>query len=199
MYFFMNIFLCIIYLKNNLMAKKFLGWDCANKTLAWSYFSIDTAFNSKLEAVTQKIELLKSEYMRKYGSYTLALEDENFRDMLKFMIDTVNYLIDNYINFISVGVVDILNGKKICDTTETERAHALYIFLSTHPYLRQVTDTQVIIERQPRKIGFKTNIDAHCISSQLLFYYINNNPIMVDPKLKNTISFADHLTFEKIL
>src|SRR3989344_5889548 len=104
------------------MSKKFLGWDCANKTLAWSHVIIDTH-------IYKKIDMLIGELMECFDNYLgngftesmisglnddqsemliMSMEDPEFIAEIKFILDTMLYFTDNFINYLSAGVMDTL-------------------------------------------------------------------------------------------
>lgn len=193
--------------------RKFLGWDCANKTLAWSYVCVDTHIYSKLSILADDLRELFDLYLgahftRRAASNSLSqndrenlrlvLQDPEFIEQYVFILDVVYYFTEQFFQYLSAGVVDILKGKKVHETTEIERTSALWKFLINHPEIACV-DAQTIIEHQPPKIGSKTNNKSTAVSYQLAFYYIEHDPIMIDPKLKNNIALASNLTFSRFL
>lgn len=162
---------------NNYFSKRFLSWDCANKTLAWAYIEIN----------------LK-----------LPIQDAPLNDNLtniKQRIDNIMRCLDNVINVISVGSIDLIDGKKIKDVSEIERSRLLYKFLHNSKLFscdNLPKDTTVIIEHQPPRVGFATNNKSVMIEHQLLFYYHNFNLIQISPCHKQKIYFRD-LTFNKFI
>lgn len=180
--------------------KQFLGWDCANKSLAWSHLRIDTHVYSKMRILAADL----AHYMEKS-----KVGDANYFAGVLGIIGAMNFFLDNFLTYISSGVVDILPGRKVKDTTEIERTRALWMFLKG-PVLkvsageRDLNDTfepfKVIIEHQPAKIGTKANTKSTAVAYQLAYHYIEHDPIMIDPKLKNTvnliISYDDMLKTE---
>lgn len=204
------------------MSRQFLGWDCANKTLAWSHISIDIHIYSKLSIIIDEFVSIIDDYMGCDFSYAMVnglndeqrellsmnLEDPEFCEIVKFVLDTILYFTDNFIIYFSNGVVDILNGKKVSETDELYRTHALYNWLvnsdvelgkiyTIDDFYKRKTTT--IIEHQPSKIGTKTNNKSTAVGHQLAFYYINNDPIFINPKLKNNISFGEGMYFAEYL
>lgn len=194
--------------------KRFLGWDCANRTLAWSYLDIDTHIYSKLSILADELVDLLTLYL---GSQfiialergldddskemlSMTLQDEEFMSSLMFIVDVILYFTDNFLQYISAGVVDTLKGKKTTETTEISRTRALHQFLTNHAHISTIrSDTTVIIEHQPARIGTNTNSKSTAVSQQLAFYYITHTSVFIDPKLKNKISLGANLTFDRFL
>lgn len=242
------------------MKRRIISWDCAHKSLAWSYFDIDIGIGSKLLVVADKLaQLIKS-----YGgvcamtdmimntapevsvlSHPIALDIPTCReasktpdrstmirspeisktntspsgttpnvpgalacvDALMMVICEARAIIAQFLCFISAGVIDLLPGKKVADTTEVERTRALCSFLNTHADLnvtrvaeRAIADklpVTVYIEHQPDKMGAPgrscINAKSTMVSSQLMFYYIHHNPILVSPKLKDKLTLGPGL------
>lgn len=191
------------------MTKRFLGWDCANKTLAWSYMDIDLHIVKKLLMITQDMETMFTEYLgvdmysATKGAYRpdfiMMLHDPEIIERLGYMLDSMSYFLDNFINYVSAGVADILEGRKIYTVSEIDRTRALHKFLTTHGSVSSPSPgTQVIIEHQ-NKIGGVTNGQSTAVSHQLAFYYVEHNPTFVDPKLKNMMALRPDLTLERFI
>lgn len=201
------------------MTKRFLGWDCANKTLAWSYFNIDTHIYSKMSILCDNLADLVSTYMgpdilmslprglndSQREHFCEVIEDPQFMEEFMDIIGAMEYFTDNFITYLSSGVVDVLGGRKVSECDEIERSHALHKFLnsSADVSMSALASTNLplrtIIEHQPSKIGTKTNNKSTMVGHQLMFYYINHQPTIVDPKLKNNIMLSVELPFERFL
>ncbi len=186
--------------------RKFIGWDCANKTLAWSYISVDTEILVKISTLIREMHRVINVY-ESWDSLTGATpQDRNntFISSMQGLQHAMLTTIQGFIIYHSYGVTDVLKGRKLADVSPVERTKALWSFLSTHPTIGHVApDTTSIIEYQPPKVGSamsaKTNVAASAVSHQLMFYYVNYNPILVDPKLKNTIACSSTMTYESYL
>lgn len=199
---------------------RFLGWDCANKTLAWSYFDIDTAIYTKLNNISNDLNNLIITYCGHAFLQNLPnglndqyrkilvdnLADVEFTNQLSQIVRKITNVLDNFIVYKSAGVADVLLGKKVNECDEIYRTKCLWNFLNNHAHLNiRALDhlpgekTQVIIEHQPSKIGSKTNNKSTMVSHQLAFYYVNNDPILVESKLKNTIYLSNDLKYDLFL
>jgi hypothetical protein len=150
-----------------------LSWDCANKTLAWSYFTINLA--SCQLAATFEVDARSMrgvDLVAKYGS------------------------VPHFITYKSLGVKDILCGKKTKDCSAMERTRALHGFLSKNPILGQMPkNTRIYIEAQPLKVGRATNRYSGAVSYQLAFFYVDYEVIFVRAKLKNELCLGPDLAF----
>jgi hypothetical protein len=184
--------------------ENFLGYDCANKSLAWSYITIDTEIYSKLAKLGDELTAI-------FGGSS----DEAIRAGLLVggklnpaVIDIVDRILEatgKFITIRSMGVKDILLGKAVKTTDEMERTQALYNFVTSSNI--KVSDIArdkptVLIEHQPNKIGSgpsaKTNNKSTAVAYQLAFYYIELGPKFVDPKLKNNITLSPNLSLDAI-
>ena len=193
----------------------YLGWDCANRTLAWSYVKVDTnIFSHMREALDGVIDCVNmyvgADVTRRWaaGLYTQAdgahladcLADDEFTHALLISIQEASRVAGGLLTYKSAGVVDLLAGQKVAEVTEVGRTRALWMFLTGHPILSAPEpDTRVIIEHQPAKIGVSANNNSTVVSHNLVFYYINYDPVFVDPKLKNKIHCASGMEYETYL
>ncbi len=194
------------------MYKRFLGWDCANKTLAWSHVDIDVHIYSKISMLGESMAELIDSYMGKGISrrllrltpneqqqLTMNLQDPEFLSEVLFIFDALNYFVSKFIQYISLGVVDVLCGAKVDSTNDVQRTRALWEFLTNSEVKNTKNMGLPIIEHQPNKIGSKTNSKSTAVSQQLAFYYIEHSPIMIDPRLKNNLSLSADLHFDDFL
>lgn len=179
--------------------KRFLSWDCANRTLGWSHVVVDTHIYSKIAIITDDLV----DFLKLYMSipidpqeFILNLDDDEFRSSLMFYIETLDYFISQFIIFLGAGVDDILEGNKVSETDEITRTRYLRDYLRRHDVS---PDTRVIIEHQPNKIGTKTNNKSTVIGYQLAYHYIDNRPVLIEPKLKNTLALADGLDYNTMM
>lgn len=175
------------------MSRDFLSWDCANRTLAWSFITIDTHILSKLSILADNISELCGD-----KDLSKVLQQPEFVEDLLFIVGYARMFLREFISYKSIGVRDILKGKKVNETNDIERTVALHSFLTQQTELNPGSQT-TIIEHQPAKIGTKTNTLSTAVGSQLAFYYVNCNPILISPKLKNNITFREDLTYDAFL
>lgn len=118
---------------------KYIGWDCANKTLAWTYIEINAQNMTEIRNIANKIKEL---YMQFGWSHTMT-RDESDKVMFAMLYDPVfmtafcdyvsamGVLINNIFDIISIGATDLLKGKLVRDTNEITRARALRDFLES--------------------------------------------------------------------
>lgn len=144
---------------------KFTGWDCAIKSLAYSYVDInlDILINLRSNVI-------------KYPSC------EHINSLLELLAETKKIL-ETFIVPISIGVVDLLNGRLVKDVSFNVRTKLLKKFLESKS---DFVNSQHIIEQQP-----SYNNKTVFISSQLAFYYAETDPILVNAKLKCRISLIN--------
>jgi len=174
----------------------FLGWDCANKSLAWSHVTIDLGAKNKISAELATMRRVMDEYAEGIINNSIEIDAAFLNGILESQ-NRLKHICNNFIIFHSWGVVDVIHGKKIKDTTEIERSKCLYNWLKSSPVSISKVDskTLVIIEHQPSKIGSKTNNKSTMVSHQLMFYYAERDSVIVNPKLKNKITLSDDLKY----
>jgi len=160
---------------------------------------VDTHIYSKIAIITDDLV----DFLKLYMSipidpqeFILNLDDDEFRSSLMFYIETLDYFISQFIIFLGAGVDDILEGNKVSETDEITRTRYLRDYLRRHDVS---PDTRVIIEHQPNKIGTKTNNKSTVIGYQLAYHYIDNRPVLIEPKLKNTLALADGLDYNTMM
>lgn len=175
---------------------KFLSWDCANRTLAHAHVTVNSRIIIDCCAWLDKLK----EWRAKNGKVT----PDNMESLLH-LVTEMSMILSTFITFHSVDVKDVL-GKKVEETDEISRTRALYEYLSTSnisidnldapsPLNAAGVQTRVLIEHQPTKVGSATNNKSTYVSSQLAFYYITKNPVLVSPKLKNKITVCGGMEF----
>lgn len=169
--------------------KKILSWDCANKSLAWSYIIIDTSIFKDFHDIKREFENIEEEFKIINQNF----EFEKYSELI-YKIKLIYNKIDNFIKVLFYGVVDLLDGKPLKDFNEVERTKILYKWLESSEVAKNklLPDTDILIEHQPSRIGAKTNNKSTMIGHQLLFYYADYNLFLVNPKLKNNITIGGY-------
>jgi hypothetical protein len=192
---------------------RFLSWDCGNKTLAHAHVSINTMIFVQLQQMQSQIDqwLMKYEKNDPFGEWMRInranvpvhngqgpINIINTRAITELMqiLNHARSIISSFIAFHSVGVTDILDGKKVADTDEVERTIALYKFLESSTIsLASLSredktynqTTEILVEHQPSRVGMATNNKSTMVGHQLMFYYVGRKVSLVSPKLKNQI------------
>lgn len=128
---------------------RFLSWDCANKTLAYAYLTIDIHIYAKIRIIKQLIIdsfvmhfgvnlcLSKFNWEKLYTEINninidndnIAIKLNEFLLDLTDYIDCLNYFVSNAIVIHKCDVVDIIGNHKVADISEVERAKSLHTFL----------------------------------------------------------------------
>lgn len=161
--------------------------------------SIDVHIYSKLSIIADDLRLFMYLYFGPVVNptdFAMMIHDSDFMDWIRFYIDIMDYFTSQFIIYESAGVSDVLEGSRVADTTEIARTRCLRDYLKReHNTVDLCPSTRVIIEHQPVKIGSKTNNKSTTVSHQLAFYYIDHNPVFVEPKLKNTIAIRVGLEY----
>lgn len=192
----------------------YLGWDCANKTLAWAQLTINTKICSEVRAAVddivaiyeaagvrcrvtarrrrlEKISALAAELWHKLNADAQMAVIERLLKLSRVMATWIT--LDDY------GVCDVLNGVKVSDASDYDRTVALAAVLQRKPVAPNV---KVIIEHQPPKIGpigSKVNTANLAVSYQLMYHYMANRPTFIDPRHKNRFTLRDDLSFDGML
>lgn len=165
----------------------FLSWDCAYKSIAWTYLTINLNIHDD-------INKLCIEFFLHY--------DNNIHNpaVIKFLVEYKNIL-SQYIIIHDIGVKDILNGAKVNELSEIELTQHLSDFLNGSPVPIK-PDTHIIIEHQPSQVGKSlTNTKSTTVAHQLAYHYISKKykVSFIDPKLKNNIELTDDSRWDTIL
>jgi hypothetical protein len=164
--------------------KTFLSWDCASKTLAHAYITVNTNVFADIHALVGALR----------DAHTTRSIDSQI-DIITKMLNILNSAITIH----SAGVTDILEGRKVKDVTDIEKTRALRKFLTSRDIGTVPAGVTVLIEHQPSKIGMAANNQSTQISAQLAYHYIDRDPVLVDPRLKNKITITAGYEFENYL
>jgi len=157
----------------------YLGWDCANRTLAFVLMKFDL---EELAACERDI------------STVVTIEQlEALRARIRGIIEirrasVIDLLGDNIKNFTYVQL-----AKKLGDFLENSEVSAARI--------RELAP-RVIIEYQPPKLarwGGATTEQASTVAHQLMFYYRDFETSYIDSKEKNKIAARPDLTYERYI
>src|SRR5262245_5633255 len=139
----------------------YLGWDCANRTLAYTLMKYDR----------RALDCASAELNDFAAAITAQPSEELFR-----RFDDIKRQLKQSIIVERADVVDLL-GANIKTFTPVELSRALKTFLDNSPVsaaaMMQYAPT-VIIEYQPPKLarwGGATTEQASTIAHQLMFYY----------------------------
>jgi hypothetical protein len=189
--------------------QKFLSWDCANRSLAWSHLSINTKIYSTISSLADRVPEVCNITTTSFNiivkdrvQLRKAIIDEKGnikRGVLELLVELAN-LAQDFVYYEEAGVADVLNGSKVMDMSEIQRTRALHNFIQ-QSNVREETltpGTQTVIEHQPPSLGQglkkRVNTKSTAVAFQLAFYYINHDPSFIDPKLKNNIALREDLT-----
>lgn len=178
--------------------RRFLSWDCGNKTLAHAHVTINTFILVQIDQFYARL----ASWMTKYPSAItqwIRAECVDTPEMteLAAILREGTFAMKSFIVFHSVGVNDILEGKKVADTDEVQRTIALSKFLESSTVSNTALEredtiyhhpTEILVEHQPSKVGMATNNKSTMVGHQLMFYYVKRQVSLVSPKLKNHIS-----------
>jgi len=94
------------------------------------------------------------------------------------------------------GVVDLLPGQKVSETTAIYRIKQLHKYLTNIPMPPDSTpsNTTIYIEYQ-----MGPNAKSHDVSSAIMMFYAKYDVRIVGPSLKNTIAFNEDLRIQKFM
>ncbi len=159
---------------------KILGFDCANRSLAWSLITIDVNIRNKISTAIAAVTEILNNNINTYAD-------------IKLVLGNLRAIMADFVVFESCGVADILCGQKLAEVNEVERTRALYTFLTTKDFRPDI----VLIEKQPGKIGSGVNSGAIAVSNQICYHYIGTCSVhFVSPKLKNALSFHMDIDYD---
>jgi hypothetical protein len=164
--------------------KYFLSFDCAFKTLAYSYIIINDDFNqisNGLKVIEHKIEELST------------TRGEEMIKKCYELLTLLQKLINDFCN-LKYEYIDVLNGSKLKELNSIQRTRLLKSKLNEiNKELNLPKETIILIEDQPCRVGFggnKTNMDSQSVSYQLQYEYCDYEIYMINPKLKQNVSFG---------
>lgn len=148
----------------------FLSFDCANKTMGVALIEVNLYIYHDLQAWLI--------------DYNVDYDLNKFANLL--------CLLKSFIKIKTLTSCDMLEGKLVKEVPEIDRCILLKKFLTknypTFPY------DYTIIEHQPPQ----KNTKSTAVSSQLAFYFSDQNPYFVDPKLKTSLQLQPK-TFDMFL
>jgi len=193
------------------MIKYYLSWDCATKSLAYAYVSIDTSISAQIfehykiimgdSYICLMSDLLTTEYdivTAKINNIIQAADAESLKKIKDWYIK-LQYIFANFIKIIELSVVDLAVGVSNKNISDNQRITLLGQYLKTLDNKFGIID-YVLIEQQPVKIGgaHKTNIYSAMVSHCICYHYLRYNPQFVCPLFKNKICFAEHLELSNV-
>lgn len=202
--------------------KQFLGFDCANKSLGYTLAYYNTSLHSQLDELKSKLlkefesfapfKSYCAAYNANEAARTLIQKTKTGKPLSEALTSLQNeillnpklitllgkYIVESY--FIinkslitkSCGVIDLIPGKKVKETSLLERTLPLKKFLST---IKPDVDAVVIIEEQPATVNDKSNT----VQDQICYEYCGNYEVKnILPKWKNRLCFGEGLSYEEI-
>ncbi len=159
---------------------RILSWDCAYKTLGWATITVNTGVRQEVATLLDEAERAAADGDQQARTAALLAA----RDTLKtwFVIE-------------SLGVDDVLGGRKVARVKTVDRARALrdYLVKADH----KGYDT-VLIEGQPPAISTFTGKSvgsSTVVGQQLVAFYLDQNSRTIAPGKKNRVVIAPHLEF----
>jgi Poxvirus A22 protein len=181
-------------------ATEFIGFDCAYKSLAWSHLSI-SHLGEVMDMYKELVVAINAIIDPEYSSHINTVAIIICRlDTLLDIARRINAFTRTCIRVISAGVVDLLPGKKVAETTAEERIHALSAWLNKQFGIcahNVSASAIVVIETQP--IGGSNNscnqLSASCEHMLAFFFTSRCKVAFISPKLKNLLAF-NGLDFE---
>lgn len=197
---------------------KFLGFDCAVKTFAYTLIDINTNINEDIGNILDWCEqLLTSQFggdflklfylsgedsqkikLALHQRIEIAFLNVDFLEEFVSICFELNKILKKFMTIISSNVIDLIPGKKIDDISNVEITKKLRAMLDGSDINNDTLskDTLVIIECQPIKVKSRTsNNKSIIISHNLSMYYSAYEFDFIDPKLKNNICLGNNLSF----
>ena len=190
--------------------RRFISFDCGNKTLAWSHVTVNTNILPELEGAVKGIARAAAGLRTVVDGDPGALERDMREGHERVMaaIGAARALVREFVTYHDYGVADVLEGRLVENVGEAERAVALARFLRrrlAHCETAQGNSgpMMALIEHQPALMGFgaarHTNVPSSAVSHQLAFYYADYEPQFVSPRLKGRIALGPGLDYDSFL
>lgn len=171
-----------------------LSFDCANKTLAFTHVIVNIDICNELDNLLVNMlsnvrRLLGVDMFCKLAAGEKT-EDINITSelLITFLSDwaIILKLLDNFIKVRKSGVVDVLSGLNVDETTNIFRIQCLHDTLVSLN-IEVDFNTVVLIEEQPDVRNTKSN---EVESAIMMYYTIQGARIMtINPTQKNNINF----------
>jgi hypothetical protein len=156
-----------------------LSFDCAHKSLAYSYVCIDPQFREK-----------SAELSRAITAPNISAE----------RVAQIRTQLNTLVQILNCGSADLLEGQQLCNvgpSARTLRLAQFLVALSDTLNPRSTGETLILIEMQPSKLGGKSPE----IEYQIMMYYTlcGCQVRTISPKLKNKLHFCANLAHDAIL
>ena len=113
--------------------------------------------------------------------------------LAKYIID-VHFIMSNMFHCVSSGVIDLIPGKKLKESTLMERTVSLKKHLVNVTKNIYGNDLNVIVEEQPTNVNDKSNT----VQDQICYEYCQYNVCGINPTWKNRLCFGENLSYEII-
>lgn len=147
-----------------------LSFDCANRSLAYTHASVNVELLKDLSE-------LNEEFKR------AATDEDKLRLLIKLMA-----LMNGFITVMKSGVIDVMDGVKLNETSPVYRVKQLKKVLDTiNAELKP--GSLVMIEEQPQARNYKSS----SVQDQIMMYYADYELMLMNPRLKNKICFREDL------
>jgi hypothetical protein len=175
---------------------KILSWDCAYKSLAYTYMYMD------LEKINNLIAILNNTTHQLANILQKIENNENYDsrclyEIYKSLCAIDQQLRDHDVYQFDINIADVLCNNKVDSLTEVSRSIYFKKWMSNFKH-RDLQNATILIEHQPIKLSNIANNNiattlSSVIANQLLYHYINdtNTVLYMDPKLKNFDLYAD--------
>lgn len=175
---------------------KFLSFDCAYKSLGYTYCEINTSINNDINILANNIYNTLEKYKCEtildiFNSTDNITEVEKDISEILEIIEKIREILFKFVIEYKSCVVDILEGKNVKDTTEVERMKYFSKFLRSIGNIP--ADTCILIEFQTDHIGGRFGMQSIRSTNRevmfgLLMYYSGYEQLhIVDPKLKKDL------------
>lgn len=157
-------------------AKKYLSFDAATKTLAYSYMTIDVS--------------LYDTYVNELASLYKRIESKDDLGALEKDLLDLQTKVRQMLVYHDGGVMDIMPGKKDKEVTDVERIQAVVDYVDNLPLVDP--NTHVLIEYQ-----MATNFKSRTVATALAALYAQRGHriTFVMPLLKNRVNFTQDLHY----
>ncbi len=180
---------------------KYLGIDCANKSLAYSSVTI-TSMAEIIKCMRHELVNFANENFADPWSAIspLAKNSPCFAaifaeqavgkpEQLLKLLKRLNEIAASRFRLEVGGVIDLIPGRKVKDVHVVERTRLLRNALDTMP---TGADKTTVIEEQPPVLNFKSST----VRDQIMMHYCLGKVVMINPTLKNKLYFHDSLKHE---
>jgi|SRR5581483_5098634 len=168
---------------------RFLGFDCANRSFAYSLVRINVFIHKNLELLADKFQDFTTRLGGTDEAASAILQCGEAYAQFMAMVQQTRALTATWLIVEKCGVIDML-GTKVESTDKLFRARCLKTTLDNIA-VGVGRDDKIIIEDQPASV----NVKSSSVADQLCLYFADYDVELISPTWKNKLCFREGLDY----